>query len=65
MTNAAIIAQLILAGLQQLQQYQQLMLRAQAENRDVTNEEIDGLGEIGNAIRAAARAEADRQRAGG
>ena len=65
MTNTAIIAQLILAGLQQLQQYQQLMLRAQAENRDVTDEEIDGLGELGNAIRAAARAEADRQRAGG
>lgn len=65
MSNAAIIAQLILAGLQQLQQYQQLMLRAQAENRDVTDEEIDGLADHGTAIRATARAEAERQRAGG
>lgn len=63
--NAAIIAQLILQGLQQLQAYQQLMLKAQAENRDVTDAEIDGLGEIGKAIRSAARAEADRQRVGG
>lgn len=63
--NAAIIAQLILQGLQQLQAYQQLMLKAQAENRDVTDAEIDGLGELGKAIRSAARAEADRQRAGG
>lgn len=62
--NAAIIAQLILQGLQQLQAYQQLMLKAQAENRDVTDAEIDGLGEIGKAIRNAARAEADRQRNG-
>lgn len=60
--NAAIIAQLILQGLQQLQAYQQLMLKATAENRDVTDAEIDGLGELGKAIRSAARAEADRQR---
>lgn len=63
--NAAIIAQLILQGLQQLQQYQRLMMTAQAEGRDVTDAEIDGLGELGKAIRTAARAEADRQRAGG
>lgn len=63
--NAAIIAQLILQGLQQLQQYQRLMMTAQAEGRDVTDAEIDGLGELGKAIRAAVRAEADRQRAGG
>ena len=63
--NAAIIAQLILQGLQQLQQYQQLLMRANAESRDVTDAEIDGLGELGKAIRDAARAEADRQRAGG
>ena len=63
--NAAIIAQLILQGLQQLQAYQQLLLKAQADgNRDVTDAEIDGLGELGKAIRAAARAEAERQRAG-
>ena len=63
--NAALIAQLILQGLQQLQQYQQLVMRANAENRDVTDAEIDALGELGKAIRDAARAEADRQRAGG
>lgn len=61
--NAAIIAQLILQGLQQLQQYQRLMMTAQAEGRDVTDAEIDGLGELGKAIRTAARAEAERQRA--
>lgn len=63
--NAALIAQLILQGLQQLQQYQQLLMRATAEGRDVTDAEIDALGSLGNEIRAAARAEADRQRAGG
>jgi hypothetical protein len=63
--NALLISQLILQGLQQLQAYQGLLLKAQAENRDVTDAEIDGLGELGKAIRTAARAEADRQRAGG
>lgn len=64
MNNAAIIAQLIMQGLQNLQTYQRLLLTAQADgNRDVTNSEIDGLGELGKAIRAAARTEADRQRA--
>lgn len=65
MPTTLVIAQLILQGLQQLQAYQQLMLKAQAENRDVTDAEIDGLGELGKAIRTATRAEADRQRAGG
>lgn len=65
MNNTLLIGQLILQGLQQLQAYQRLMLAAQAEGRDVTDEEIDGLGELGAAIRAAARSEADRQRAGG
>jgi hypothetical protein len=65
MPNSILIAQLIMQGLQQLQQYQQLALTAQAEGRDVTDAEIDGLGEAGKAIRAAARAEADRQRAEG
>lgn len=61
--NAAIIAQLIMQGLQQLQQYQQLLLTAKADgDRDVTDAEIDGLGELGKTIRAAARAEAGRQR---
>lgn len=63
--NAALIAQLILQGLQQLQQYQQLLIRAANEGRDVTDAEIDALGALGDQIRAAARAEADRQRAGG
>lgn len=63
--NAALIAQLILQGLQQLQQYQQLLMRAQAEGRDVTDAEIDALAAQGDAIRDAARAEAERQRAGG
>lgn len=63
--NALLIGQLILQGLQQLQAYQGLLLKAQAEGRDVTDAEIDGLGELGKSIRAAARAEADRQRAGG
>jgi hypothetical protein len=65
MNNTLIIAQLILQGLQQLQAYQRLMLTAQAEGRDVTDEEVDGLGELGDAIRAAARSEAARQRAEG
>lgn len=63
--NALLISQLILQGLQQLQAYQRLLLTAQAEGRDVTDAEIDALGDLGEAIRAAARAEADRQRAGG
>lgn len=63
--NALLISQLILQGLQQLQAYQRLLLTAQAEGRDVTDAEIDALGEAGKAIRAAARAEAERQRAGG
>ena len=64
--NALLISQLILQGLQQLQAYQQLLLTAQADgNRDVTDAEIDGLGELGKAIRTAARAEAARQRVGG
>lgn len=62
--NALLISQLILQGLQQLQAYQRLLLTAQAENRDVTDAEIDALSELGKAIREAARAEADRQRAG-
>lgn len=62
MSNAALIAQLVLQGLQQLQRYQQLMLAAQARGTDVTDEEIDALGDEGKAIRAAARAEAARQR---
>lgn len=63
--NALLISQLILQGLQQLQAYQRLLLTAQAEGRDVTDAEIDGLGELGKAIRTAARAEAERQRVGG
>lgn len=63
--NALLISQLILQGLQQLQAYQRLLLTAQAEGRDVTDAEIDGLGELGKAIRTAARAEAERQRAVG
>jgi hypothetical protein len=65
MSNSLIIAQLIMQGLQQLQAYQRLMLVSQSENRDVTDAEIDELGGLGKAIRQAARAEADRQRAGG
>jgi uncharacterized iron-regulated protein len=63
--NIALIGQLILQGLQQLQAYQQLLMRANSEGRDVTDEEIDALGAQGAAIRDAARAEAARQRAGG
>lgn len=64
--NAVIIGQLILEGLQQLQAYQRLLLTAQADgNRDVTDAEVDGLGELGKVIRSSARAEADRQRAEG
>ena len=63
--NALLISRLILEGLQQLQAYQRLLLTAQAEGRDVTDAEIDALGDLGKAIRAAARTEADRQRAGG
>jgi hypothetical protein len=65
MSYEAIIAQLVLQGLQQALAYQQLMIKAKNEGRDVSDADIDGLGELGDAIRAAARAEADRQRAGG
>lgn len=65
MSNVAIVGQLILQGLQQLQQYQQVSLAAAARGTDITEEEIDNLGELGVAIRNAARAEAERQRAGG
>lgn len=65
MGNAALIGQLILQGLQQLQQYQQLVNAAHARGTDVTDEELNALGDQGAAIRAAARAEAERQRAGG
>jgi hypothetical protein len=63
--NAAIIGQLILQGLQQLQQYQMLVNTANSEGRDVTDAELDALGAAGQAIRDAARVEAERQRAGG
>lgn len=63
--NIALIGQLILQGLQQLQQYQQLVNTANSEGRDVTDAELDALSDQGKAIRAAARAEADRQRSGG
>lgn len=63
--NVALLGQLILQGLQQLQGYQQLLNRANSEGRDVTDEEIDALEAQGAAIRGAARAEAARQRAGG
>lgn len=62
MNNLLLVSQLILQGLQQLQAYQQLLLKAQSENRDITDTEIDALGEAGKAIRSAARAEAARQR---
>lgn len=65
MNYDAIIAQLILQGLQNMQVYQQLVLRARTENRPIADADIDALGEQGGAIRAAARAEADRQRAEG
>lgn len=63
--NVALLGQLILQGLQQLQGYQQLLNRANSEGRDVTDEEIGALEAQGAVIRDAARAEAARQRAGG
>lgn len=65
MSYEAIIAQLMLQGLQQMLAYQQLVAKAKAAGRQVSDEDVAELGELGNAIRAAARAEADRQRAGG
>lgn len=65
MSYEAIIAQLVLQGLQQALAYQQLMLKAKSEGREVNDADIDELGALGKAIRDAARAEADRQRAGG
>lgn len=64
-SNAALLGQLILQGLQNLQQYQQLVNAARVRGTDVTDEELDALGDEGRAIREAARAEADRQRADG
>lgn len=63
--NIGLIGQLILQGLQQLQQYQQLVNTARARGTDITDAELDALGDQGRAIRAAATAEANRQRAGG
>jgi hypothetical protein len=64
MKNYLLISQLVMQGLQQLQAYQGLLVKAQADGgRDVTDEEVDSLGELGKAIRAAGRAEANRQRA--
>lgn len=65
MSYEAIIAQLMLQGLQQMLAYQQLVAKAKAAGRPVSDGDVAELGELGNAIRAAARAEADRQRAGG
>lgn len=65
MSYEEIIAQLLLQGLQQALAYQQVMTTAKNAGRPVNDADIDGLGEIGKAIRSAARAEADRQRAGG
>ena len=63
MSNEQIIAQLILNGLQQMLAYQRVLANAQQQGRPVSDADIDALGEQGDAIRAAARAEADRQRA--
>lgn len=60
--NAAIIAQLVLQGLQQLQAYQQVMVKAQAEGRDVSDAELDQLGAQDDAVKAALAAEIARQR---
>jgi hypothetical protein len=65
MSYEQIIAQLVLQGLQQVLAYQQLVSKAKGEGRAVNDADIDSLGELGKAIRSAARAEADRQRAGG
>ena len=65
MSYEAIIAQLVLQGLQQALAYQQLMLKAKNEGRKVNDADIASLGELGVAIRTAARAEADRQRVEG
>ena len=65
MTYEAIIAQLVLQGLQQVLAYQQLVAKAKNEGRDVSDADIDSLGDLGRAIRDAARAEANRQRAEG
>ena len=62
-TNAAIIAQLILQGLQQIQVYQQLAMKAQADGgRDITDAELDGLGLQDDAVKAALDSEIARQR---
>lgn len=63
--NSVLLAQLILQTLQDLQVYQRLSMQARAEGRDVTDAELDALGDIGRQIRTEARQEADRQRAEG
>ena len=60
--NAAVIAQLVLQGLQQLQAYQQIMIKAQSEGRDVLDSELDALGATDDAVKAALDAEIARQR---
>jgi len=61
--NAGIIAQLILQGLQQLQAYQQVAMKAHAEGRDVSDAELDALGAADDAVKNAVDAEITRQRA--
>ena len=61
--NAAIIAQLILQGLQQLQAYAQVMQKAHSEGRDVSKEELDQLAAVDDSVKNALDAEIARQRA--
>lgn len=58
-----ILGELLLQGLKNLQLYQQTINNARMLGREVNDADIDALGALGEQIRAAARAEADRQRA--
>jgi hypothetical protein len=63
--NVGLLLQLILTGLQQLEQYRQMMVRAQTEGRDITEDELAELASRDDAVRAALEAEIARRRAGG
>ena len=63
--NVGLLLQLVLTGLQQLEQYRQMMVRAQTEGRDITDAELAEQAARDDAVRAALEAEIARRKGGG
>lgn len=61
-SNALVLTQLLIQLLSQAQSIGQLLRTARAEDRDVTDEELDTLAGNDDAVRAALDAEIQRQR---